>query len=249
MLEYVKAKTYHSRKGKIRNSFSYGVDYVLLGDEERHTVKGFSHNKLNFFSIFDTDHGGEIGRGKGHAWARAILIENEINITGLRISLLAQPRMFFSKFTPVSFWLCFDEEVKLRVVIVEVNNTFGDRHNYLCYNDDLSEIKTNSILTSKKLLHVSPFQPMLGDYKFLFDIDDKHISIRIEYAHESGGVIATLEGNRRVLTSKSILVALLKRPFGSIRVLALIHFQAIRLWIKKAPFKSRPKPSSKAVSR
>jgi len=51
MLEYVKAKTYHVRKGEIKNSFSYGVDYVLLSDEQKNDVRGFSHNKINLFSI------------------------------------------------------------------------------------------------------------------------------------------------------------------------------------------------------
>ena len=53
MLEYVKAKTYHVRKGEIKNSFSYGVDYVLLSDEQKNDVRGFSHNKINLFSIFE----------------------------------------------------------------------------------------------------------------------------------------------------------------------------------------------------
>ncbi|MGY9008323.1 MAG: DUF1365 domain-containing protein [Rhodobacterales bacterium] len=249
MLEYVKAKTYHVRKGEIKNSFSYGVDYVLLSDEQKNDVRGFSHNKINLFSIFDNDHGGIRGQGEGHNWARDTLRNNNISIPGLKVSLLAQPRMFFTKFTPISFWLCFDLDAKLKVVIVEVNNTFGDRHSYLCSNEDLAEITIESQMVGRKLLHVSPFQPMLGTYGFTFDITNKKIVIKIEYKHEYGGVTATLVGDRSPLTTKSIFAALLRRPFGSMRILSLIHFQAFRLWIKKASFNSRPTPPSKAVSR
>ena len=249
MLEYVKAKTHHVRKGEIKNSFSYGVDYLLLSDDQKNEVRGFSHNKINLFSIFDIDHGGTRGQGEGHNWARDTLRNNNIYIPGLKVSLLAQPRMVFTKFTPISFWLCFDLDKKLKVVIVEVNNTFGDRHSYLCSNEDLAEITIQSQMVVKKLLHVSPFQPMLGSYCFTFDITNKKIAIKIEYKHERGGVTATLVGDRSPLTSKSIFVVLLRRPFGSIRILSLIHFQAFRLWLKKATFNSRPTPPSKAVSR
>ena len=249
MLEYVKAKTYHGRKGDIKNSFSYGVDYVLFNEGEEINVKAFSHNKINLFSIFDTDHGGIIGEGRGHRWVHEILKSNNISVSGLRVSLLAQPRMFFTKFTPISFWLCFDLHTKLKAVIVEVNNTFGDRHSYLCYNEDMADITARSQLVSSKFFHVSPFQPMQGTYDFSFDISNKKIAIKIEYTHEHGGVTATFVGKRCPLTSKSIFVALFRRPFGSIRVLSLIHFQALRLWIKKAPFCSRPTPPSKMVSR
>jgi DUF1365 family protein len=90
---------------------------------------------------------------------------------------------------------------------------------------------------------------MEGAYKFSFDINAEKIFIRINYNHDSGGVVATLEGKRSPLTSKLILIASFKRPFGSARVLFLIHFQALRLWIKKATFSARPKPPTESVSR
>ncbi|MBC66121.1 MAG: DUF1365 domain-containing protein [Paracoccaceae bacterium] len=250
MVEYVKGHTYHGRLGKIRNSFTYKVDFVFFDENDPHEIKMFSHNKVNLFSIFDRDHGGLRNFGKGFSWARDIFSRNQIDLPEMKVKLLAQPRMFLTRFTPVSFWMAFDAKDKLIAVIVEVNNTFGDRHSYLCYNDDLSEItQNNKLITSKKALHVSPFQPMEGAYKFSFDINAKQIFIRINYNHDSGGVVATLEGKRSPLTSKLILIATFMRPFGSARVLFLIHFQALRLWIKKATFSARPKPPTESVSR
>ena len=250
MVEYVKGHTYHGRLGKIRNSFTYKVDFVFFDENDPHEIKMFSHNKVNLFSIFDRDHGGLRNFGKGFSWARDIFSRNQIDLPEMKVKLLAQPRMFLTRFTPVSFWMAFDAKDKLIAVIVEVNNTFGDRHSYLCYNDDLSEItQNNKLITSKKALHVSPFQPMEGAYKFSFDINAKQIFIRINYNHDSGGVVATLEGKRSPLTSKLILIATFMRPFGSARVLFLIHIQALRLLIKRATFSARPKPPTESVSR
>ena len=249
MIEYVKSRTYHGRLGKIRNSFIYNIDFILFDEKNTNRVKLFSHNKHNLFSIFDRDHGGLRNFGRGFAWAKDIFYKNHINLPNMKIKLLAQPRMFFTSFTPVSFWMAFDALDKLIAVIVEVNNTFGDRHSYLCYNDDLKEITKNQMISKQKVLHVSPFQPMSGAYSFLFDVNEKYISVRINYKHDHGGVLATLEGERMPLTSLSILIALIKRPFGSARVLFLIHLQALRLWMKKATFSSRPEPPSESVSR
>ena len=249
MVDYVKGHTYHGRLGKIRNSFIYNVDFVLFDENEPYDVKMFSHNRANLFSIFDRDHGGPRNFGKGFSWARDVFSRNHIDFPEMKVKLLAQPRMFLTKFTPVSFWMAFDAADKLIAVIVEVNNTFGDRYSYLCYNDDLSEITKNKIITSKKALHVSPFQPMEGAYQFSFDVNINKIFIRINYNHDSGGVVATLEGKRNPLTSKLILIALLMRPFGSARVLFLIHLQALRLWLKKATFSARPKPPTESVGR
>lgn len=162
--------------------------------------------------------------------------------------LLAQPRIFNHVFNPVSFWMIYDKSDNLRLVIAEVSNTFGDRHSYLCHHDDMSVIKKEQTLTARKVFHVSPFQEMSGEYKFRFDITDKFVGIWIDFRNKDKGVLATFSGFRQKLTNKSILKAVLLRPFGSIRVLALIHWQAIKLKFKGATFKKRPIPNSKDIS-
>jgi DUF1365 family protein len=130
-----------------------------------------------------------------------------------------------------------------------VSNTFGDRHSYLVHHDDLSPIRPDQTLGARKIFHVSPFQPIEGGYAFRFDIRDDKIGVFIDYRSANGGLYATLTGARRPLTNGAILRAALRRPFGSRRVLGLIHWQALKLWWKGARFHSRPKPPTQEVSR
>jgi len=141
-----------------------------------------------------------------------------------RILLMAQPRVMGHVFNPVSFWLCQDADGALRVVIAEVSNTFGDRHSYLCHREDLAPLTREDTVQASKIFHVSPFQPVEGGYTFRFDIRDDRIGIWIDYSQGNGGLIATLTGPRRPLTTASILRTCLRAPFGSRRVLALIHW-------------------------
>jgi DUF1365 family protein len=166
-----------------------------------------------------------------------------------QVLLLSQPRVLGHVFNPVSFWLCYDAEAALRVVIAEVNNTYGDRHSYLVYRDDLAPITAEDRLRARKIFHVSPFQQIEGTYEFRFDIRENRIGIWIDFSGGNGGLIATLVGQRRPASSASILGATLRRPFGSRRVLALIHWQALKLWWKGASFRTRPEPPTTEISR
>ena len=166
-----------------------------------------------------------------------------------RIELLAQPRVLGHVFNPVSFWLCYNSDDELTTVIAEVTNTFGDRHSYLCRHEDGRVISKDETLSAQKLMHVSPFQPIEGGYTFRFDIQNDSIGIWIDYSRGNGGLIATLMGRRKPISNASIIKSALRRPFGSRRVLTLIHWQALKLWFKGATFRSQPEPPAEEVSR
>ncbi len=248
-IDHIAGETWHGRVGDTENAFRYSIDYVLT-DAERapETPALFGRNRRGMMSLHDRDHGGAPGQGAGPAWVRDVLAVHDLP-SPARIELLAQPRVLGHVFNPVSFWLCRDEGGILRVVIAEVTNTFGDRHSYLCYRDDLGEITWDSELEATKIFHVSPFQPIEGGYRFRFDISDAAIRIRIALTMGDRGLIATLTGSRNPLTSGSILRAALRRPFGSRRVLALIHWQALKLWWKGVRYRPRPEPPMEDVSR
>jgi DUF1365 family protein len=248
-VHHIAGQTWHGRRGATKNAFRYSVDYVLCDAEARPaTPLLFSRNGRNLTALHDSDHGGAPGQGTGAAWVRAVMQAHAIPLTG-RIDLLAQPRVFGHVFNPVAFWLCHDDAGILRLVIAEVTNTYGDRHSYLCHHDDLAPITADRDLTAQKIMHVSPFQPVAGGYTFRFDITDRKIAIRIDYSSGNGGLVATLTGNRKPLSNAGILGASLRRPFGSRRVLALIHWQALVLWWKGVPFHNRPKAPAHEVSR
>jgi DUF1365 family protein len=249
-LDHIQGRTFHGRHGSIENKFSYGVDYVLSDLETDKTPLLFSYNRQNLTAVFDVDHGGKRDAGTGKAWVSQTLTDNGFeSLLDGKILLLAQPRVFNYVFNPVSFWLVYDTKMKLRLVIAEVNNTFGDRHNYLCHNDDLSEITADQRLKARKVFHVSPFQKISGEYEFRFDISDKSVGIWIDFRNGNKGVLATFTGQRRPLTNISILSAAVRRPFGSVRVLGLIYWQALKLKIKGATYNKRPAPPNEEVSR
>ena len=251
-VDHIAGETFHGRKGAVENAFRYGIDYVLL-DAESGSAAGprlFGRNRAGFFSLHDSDHGGPPKEGRGAPWARAVLTAHDLaEVTDGKLMLLAQPRVLGHVFNPVSFWLAHDRQGRLRAVIAEVSNTFGDRHSYLCSHHDHRPIGREDTLTATKIFHVSPFQPIEGGYAFRFDIRPDRIGIWIQFATGNEGVLATLTGKRAELTNRSILRAALRRPFGSRRVLGLIHWQAAKLWWKGARYRVRPEPPLEDVSR
>lgn len=248
-VDHIAGQTYHGRKGAIVNAFRYSVDYVLLDAEaDVKTPSLFARNGRGLTALNDIDHGGVPKDGRGAAWVRDVLEAHQV--TGVaRIELLAQPKVLGHVFNPVSFWLCRRSDKALIAVIAEVTNTFGDRHSYLVNHSDLRPIGAHDRMRATKIFHVSPFQPIEGGYEFRFDISDERIGIWIDYSRGQGGLIATLTGPRNALTNRSILKAVIRRPFGSRRVLALIHWQALKLWFKKATYRTRPVPPTEEVSR
>jgi len=250
-VEHIAGSTFHGRRGSVENAFTYSIDYVML-DAEAPRPRApwlFGRNRGGLASVQDRDHGGPPKQGRGAPWAREVLAAHGVaEITTGTLMLLAQPRMLGHVFNPVSFWLAHDAEGRMRAVIAEVSNTFGDRHSYFCARDDREPITRADTLTAQKIFHVSPFQPIGGGYTFRFDIRPDRVGVWIDFSTGNEGVLATLTGKRGPLTTGGILRSALRRPLGARRVLALIHWQALRLWWKGAPYRVRPEPPENEVS-
>ncbi len=245
--DHIAGHTTHARRGGIRNAFRYGVDYVLIDPTSKAAPGLFSRNGFNLASVNDRNHGGPIRQGRGLPWAQEVFKAAGLNNEGLQILLLTQPSFLWYTFNPVSFWLAMEGE-QLRAVIAEVSNTFGDRHSYLCHREGFAAIRAEDEVTAQKIFHVSPFQKLAGGYRFHFDIRPDRIAIRIALKDGEEGVIATLFGPRRPLSNRSLLRASLRRPFGAFRTIALIHWQALKLILKGAPYRQRPLPPEQEVS-
>lgn len=246
-IDHIAGQTYHGRKGAVRNAFRYGVDYVLLDPATARGPALFSRNGRNLISLHDCDHGGAPGQGRGVDWLHEVLASHGLPAPD-RVELLAQPRVLGHVFNPVAFWLCHGAG-GLQIVVAEVTNTYGDRHCYLCHRDDLGPLTASDWVEARKIFHVSPFQPIAGSYRFRFDIRADRIGIWIDHSNAEGGIYTNLTGPRRALTNAGILRACLRRPFGSRRVLALIHWQALKLALKGVRFRNRPSPPDAEVSR
>jgi DUF1365 family protein len=243
--QHIAAHTTHRRSGAIGRSFTYSVDYVLIDPKSAKTPLLFSRNRLNLMSVHDRHHGGKRGKGTGVSWA-----EREFESAGIReatVLLLTQPRFLGYIFNPVSFWLAL-RDGELVAAIAEVNNTFGDRHSYMCKPADSEPITPETTLNAQKMMHVSPFQEVKGEYSFNFNVlyDFLHIRIRMDNGNEV--LFADLRGHRRPLTNLAIVKALLRRPFGPLRTIGLIYWQALRLKLRGAPYRTRPAPPTVEIS-
>ncbi|MEL7344372.1 MAG: DUF1365 domain-containing protein [Pseudomonadota bacterium] len=246
-LDHIMGETFHGRGGAVENRFRYSVDYFLLDAEAALRAPWpFRRNRRGMMALHDSDH----GDGRGAAWVRDVLDAHHMpkDLIG-RILLMAQPRVMGHVFNPVSFWLIEDTAGDLRAVIAEVNNTYRDKHSYLCAHPDFAPIRPEDHMLAEKIFHVSPFQDVAGSYRFRFNIGADKVGVWIDYRNDGGGLYATLTGDRRAMTTAGLIGSLLRRPFGSRRVLGLIHWQALKLFFKGAGFRSRPEPPTHEVSR
>lgn len=249
-VDHIAGHTTHVRRGQVGHRFGYHVDYVLIDPEQTDAAANgpalFSRNRFNLFAVQDRHHGGQRGHGIGAQWARDTFAQ--AGLTGrFSLRLLTQPSFLGHNFNPVSFWLAMRDGALL-AVIAEVNNTFGDRHNYLCHLPGFAPIPAGERITATKLMHVSPFQDVSGAYHFNFHVTPSRIAIRIAQEDGDEGVIATLTGPRARLTNARIIAATLRRPFGTLRTVALIYWQALRLKLKGVRYRERPMPPTEEVS-
>jgi len=141
-----------------------------------------------------------------------------------------------------------EQNLPVRAVLAEVNNTFGDRHSYFCALAGFLPVGLGDAIVRPKRLHVSPFQPVAGDYAVRFKIAGARIAIGIEHRHGRGGMIATLSGAVRPLNRGSAAALMVRRPLGALRVFGLIHWQAVKLAAKGAVFRRRPAPPEEEIT-
>ncbi len=246
----VKARVSHVRRVPVDNRFVYGIDYLLLDEAQlagtRRTPRLFSYGRPNIVSLQPSDHG--IAGCNGIEDLRRLAREEGIGGVD-RVLLLTHPRYWGYAFNPVSFWFLLGAAGNLRAVLAEVHNTFGDRHGYLCRNENGSDLTRNCWTVTAKRFHVSPFLDVAGEYRFRFLLNEANVAVRIIYDDGRGGGLDTaIAGTRRPFNDRELARALLRRPPGAARTTALIHWQALRLWWKGASYRRRPPPPEKSVT-
>lgn len=246
---HLPCKVSHARRGEIRHSFTYGVDFVLLAPGRAKGLALFSLDRFNLFSLFSRDNGGLRGSGSGTEWAWEVLHSAGLErLPGMTLALMTQPRFLGFWFNPVSFWLVL-QGGDLRAVIAEVNNTFGQRHSYLCHLADFRPITPEDAITARKVFHVSPFQDVAGGYVFRFRVSQTRAAIQIAAEDGAQGLNAALAGAVQPATNLRLLAAGLRRPGGALRVVVLIFWNALRLKLKGAAYRPLPLPPEHEVSK
>lgn len=244
------AKVMHRRLRPKENAFVYPVMYFARTVGQNPQTRLLKTNRPWLYGFYEKDHGPRDGSPL-LPWIRGVLAEYGLaEIADGEVVLVAHPRMLGFVFNPVSFWLCFDKERRLRAVLAAVNNTFGDRHSYLIAHEDGRPIEGENVLEAKKLFHVSPFLPIEGKYYFRFQVTDRALGIRIDYEDSAGLMLQTaLTGVLKPLTDRALALHFLGAPLMTFGVLWRIHYQALKLWFKKARFYKRPEPPTEIISR
>jgi DUF1365 family protein len=251
MIQLLDARIFHERLKPRKNRFSYQALYCLLpidalAQSSRHGL--FAINRAALFSVRASDYG--CPGVPPAAYIRGLLDDWQLTQADGEIRLMTLPRVLGYGFNPVSFWLCYDRTDKLRAVLAEVNNTFGERHSYLCFHDDHRAIEPSDSLNARKVFHVSPFMKVEGRYNFRFGATHDRIAIGIDLENDEGLMLRTAVGGRpQEMTAGSLLSVLAKNPLYPFKVIGLIHYQAIKLFLKGIRHFNKPAPPDTSVSR
>lgn len=168
---------------------------------------------------------------------RALLAADGDDPTGWRITLITNLRILGYVFNPASFYLCRDGAGTLRRVIVEVHNTFGERHLYPLRPAAEGQSDAPFRAGMDKAFFVSPFISLDGRYAVHVRDDADGVQIAIALRQDNAMVLSTsLVLERRPLTDRNLLRLLVRYPFMTQRTIGLIHWHALRLWLRGAPF-------------
>lgn len=223
----------HRRVSPIKHYLKYRVLSVFLDiddlENSRSNLRFFSINKFNLFSFFHEDH---CSCDKNLSeFLRQQIRERYPAEDIYKIFTLCFPRVLGYVFNPLSVYFCYNHNKELRVIVYEVSNTFGEKHNYFF------EIKNQSqeyyLHSCHKEFYVSPFLEMDLDYKFKTTLPSNHYKISIRAFHNSElRLVACQEMKRIPFTDKELLREFFLIPFMSFKVIIGIHLEALILWLK-----------------
>lgn len=233
----------HHRHRPVRHRFAYPMFAVELDVDDLDSVpRMLAVDRPGWLGFRSADHGARDGTPLG-AWIRDLLARHGQADAGARISLLTMPRLFGYLFNPVSFWFCHDRDGHLRAVVAEVNNTFGEYHNYLVHRPDRGPIQDGDVLTASKVFHVSPFLDVEGDYRFRFVRRAGRMQVSIGHDVDGERMLSTaLWGDLEPLRGSNLVRATMRTPLQTLAVTARIHWHALRLWLKGVTFHGKPLP-------
>ncbi len=228
----------HRRLNPLRHALRYRVFNVFADvdrlDELSGALKLFSYNRLNLLSIMDRNHGpGDGTPVREHAWRLVRSAEGGDAVR--RVFMFCYPSVLGYVFNPITVYYGLDGEDRLRMMIYEVNNTFGGRHSYvLPVGDSLAQ-------SAPKHFFVSPFNAVEGRYTFHFTAPADRMALGVALSVADRPVLnAYVSGVRKPLTDINLLRSFLGIPLLTLKVTAAIHLHALKLWWKGLKLNRRP---------
>jgi len=228
----------------VANHFVYGVYCLRIPLGRLASIRGplLSINRWNLLSFYYRDYGARDG-SHPLAWIRDLLAREGLAAADGEVWLQTFPRLLGYVFNPVSFWFCEDRAGRIRAILAEVSNTFGERHSYLLAHPDARPIHPGETLAARKVFHVSPFLSVEGDYRFRFAFAGDRLQLAIGHEVDGERVLSTaLWGDLQPLTGAALLRHVAAMPWQALAVTTRIHWQALGLWLKGAAFHAKPRP-------
>jgi len=234
----------HARLKPMGHRFCYRVMSLLIDldrlDAADRQSRLFGVNRAALYSFHEADHGERDGSSL-RIYAQRRAAERGIDLAGGRVLLLCYPRLLGYTFNPLSAYFCYRAGGELALIIYEVRNTFGDIH---CYVLPIrpGEISVAGVRQQQdKLFYVSPFIDMAMRYHFRVSPPGDNVKLRIlETGREGPLLAATFRGRRRALTTAALLRSFFSLPLVTLKIVAAIHWEALRLWLKGARLVPRP---------
>jgi uncharacterized protein len=228
----------HARLKPIGHRFSYRVMNLLIDldrlDVADRQTRLFGVNRAALYSFHEKDHGERDGSSL-RIYAQRRATECGVDLTGGRVLLLCYPRLLGFAFNPLSAYFCYRADGELALMIYEVRNTFGDIHAYALAvkPGELSDAGLRQ--QQDKLFYVSPFIDMPMRYHFRISPPAADVKLRILETDSEGPLLAaTFHGRRRDLGAAQLLGSFCALPLVTLKIVAAIHWEALRLWIKGA---------------
>nr|WP_314435181.1 DUF1365 family protein [uncultured Brevundimonas sp.] len=242
----------HQRLRPKRHRLSYRVFWLLLDlaevDALDRRLRLFSRNGFNLLSFHDRDHGDGSGRAL-RPQIEAFLNRAGVNIGDGPVRLLTMPRVLGYVFNPISLYYCHQADGRLAAMVYEVTSTFGVRHAYVIPLPERDQAAGLIRQGAAKALYVSPFMGMEMDYRFRGRVPGARLDLTIDGLDAEGVLItAVMAAERRPLDDRRLLSAALGLPLMTLKVMAAIHWEALKLWLKGVRLTRQPPPAAEPVT-
>ena len=238
-----RGEVFHARLRPVADRFRYRVFAILIDldrlAEADRAARPFSVNRGNLLAFFERDHGPRDGTPlRDHV--RTLLASHGHDFAVGRILLLAYPRCLGFVFNPLSVYYVHDADGSLRAVLYEVRNTRSEMHTYVRAVAPGALTEAGLRQSAPKAFYVSPFLGMRARYDFRLAPPAESLRLHILESDAEGPVLAAgFTARRRDLTARAALAALAAIPLMTVKVVAAIHWEALRLWLRKVPIVPR----------
>ena len=238
----------HQRFKGNPHALHYRVFALLVNLDElprlNQTLRWFSHNRFNLLSLHDKDFGLEEKQPLRN-YVESLLDTTNVGFDGGAIQLLAYPRVLGYVFNPLSVYYCHNQDGSLAAVLYEVTNTFKQRHTYVM--PVKAPAPRVTLYRCPKKFYVSPFVSMDSHYHFRIEVPAKILSLDVNEEDQDGPVLfARFKAQQRPLNDSELIKVWANHPLMTLKVIAGIHWEALKLFSKGVPLVERPEPPLQA---